>query len=56
MSCFEGSPPQTICTPTLVLTNFEYIHACLGPTERSEACSDEARDCKLHITQTNNCT
>ena len=52
--CFDESPPETICTPTLFLTSLEYMHAGMRPTERSKACSegsDEGRDCKLHITQ-----
>ena len=34
------------------------LHTCIRPTERSEACSercDEVRDCRLHITQAENC-
>ena len=53
--CFDGNPPQQICTPISVSTSVEYMHACLRPTERSEACperSEEGRDWKLSITQT----
>ena len=59
ISCFDESPPPNICTLTLVLTRFEYMCARRRPTERSEACSersDEGHDCKLHITQTKDCT
>ena len=27
ISCFDESPPNKICTPTLVLTSFEYMYA-----------------------------
>ena len=53
------SPPQKVCTPTLVSTSFKYTHACRRPTVRSEAClelSDEGRDCKLFVTHSENCT
>ena len=54
IGCFDECLPQQLCTPTFALTRFEYMHACIRPIERSEACSersDEGRHCKLHITQ-----
>ena len=59
IGCFDECPSHNICTPTFVLTSFEYVHACILLTERSEACSersDECPDCKLHITMTKHCT
>ena len=53
--CFDEGQLQQVCTSTFVLTNFEYMHACIHPAERSEARSerrDEARGSKLHIAQT----
>ena len=35
IGCFDESPGQKVCTPTFVLTGFEYVHACIRPTERS---------------------
>ena len=59
IGCFDESPPLKVSTPSFVLASFKYTHACICPTQRSEAClerSDEACDCKLHIAQTKDWT
>ena len=59
MCCRMGGTWEEVFALGFLLGLFSWALAATFPTERSEACSqqgDEIRDCKLHKTQSKDCT